>query len=48
MKELMNYYVGDVVEEIQEAEAINATNPDYSATFTITENCGGAWTFFCC
>ena len=44
MKELMNY-AGDIVEEIEEADTIEATKPE--GIFTLTVNCGAAWTFFC-
>ena len=44
MKELMN--VGDILEEVKEAEAINCKKDD--DIWTITVECGAGFTFYCC
>lgn len=45
MKDIMNN-AGNIVEELEEADAINDTKTD--GIFTFSAACGPAFTLFCC
>ncbi len=45
MKDLMNN-AGNVLEELKEAESINGVKEE--GIWTLTVECGEAWTILCC